>query len=520
MAVWFKILYFALQIRFGDMEEILHAWRLPQHLKQPLYILSFFFFLMGVPVEASGNTKSLEDSIASSVQLDEVQIKALSDKSIINTAIGHLPKRYKVSDLVSVYGTGQHIQLIECNGKIVQLSRLYGYYTASSGSVKYVNRAFQNWDMSFNAVYNARSLRYNATGTSVLEKNCFQLGGRFDNPKNRFVTYDARRTYVFDVMEAMYFFAPILSRHYSDYIFEYSGMTDGCYRYSFESSSRYPKKNLLYAKGYVLIDVGSCSLRSIHVDNMGLNYVDLYGMDWDVSPEDDRIKHDCEDCDFEFDEMGEIVYAKIHVQWNPDILQYFTPPTGGMSQPRPDASNNNCIVTECWKAESCHRSNRRNGMLGFFMEIVKEKFESRDSIYLVTMLDQINQGNDVVDSWFHGEGEDPKYKIGVYNPTAIDKIQWAMDVSDAERQLGLLLPIEEQYRLQSSDFLNSSDETRYREHKNEFDDPEVSRAEKRLYFDDPIGSPALGLNFDISDFKKMGKENVARLLYDYWGGED
>ena len=68
--------------------------------------------------------------------------------------------------------------------------------------------------------------------------------------------------------------------------------------------------------------------------------------------------------------------------------------------------------------------------------------------------------------------------------------------------------------------MNSSDETRYREHKNEFDDPEVSRAEKRLYFDDPIGSPALGLNFDISDFKKMGKENVARLLYDYWGGED
>lgn len=59
--------------------------------------------------------------------------------------------------------------------------------------------------------------------------------------------------------------------------------------------------------------------------------------------------------------------------------------------------------------------------------------------------------------------------------------------------------------LQSSDFLNSSDETRYREHKNEFDDPEVSMAEKRLYFDDPIGSPALGLNFDISDFKKMGK---------------
>ncbi len=68
--------------------------------------------------------------------------------------------------------------------------------------------------------------------------------------------------------------------------------------------------------------------------------------------------------------------------------------------------------------------------------------------------------------------------------------------------------------------MNSSDETRYREHKNEFNDPEVSRAEKRLYFDDPIGSPALGLNFDISDLKKMGKENLGRLFYKYFIGED
>ena len=479
-----------------------------------------FLFLMGVPVEASGNIKSLEDSIASSVQLDEVQIKALSDKSIINTAIGHLPKRYKVSDLVSVYGTGQHIQLIECNGKVVQLSRLYGYYTASSGSVKYENAYTHLWHMNFRAVYNARSLRYNSTGTSVLENNSFRLK-KYNDPKNLSVAYDARRIYVFDVMEAMYSFAPVLSRHYSDYDFEFSGMTDGCYRYSFESSSRYPKKNLLYAKGYVLIDADNCRLRTIHVDNMGLHHVFMTRqmISYDgIDSEDGRIKYDCVDCDFDFDEFGEIVYARVHVPWKPETLQYFT--GLGMSQPRPDASNNNCIVTECWKAESCHRSNGRNGMLGFLMEIVKEKFESRDSIYLVTMPDQINQGNDVVDFWFHGEGEDPKYKIGVYNPTAIDKIQWAMDVSDAERQLGLLLPIEEQYRLQSSDFLNSSDETRYREHKNEFNDPEVSRAEKRLYFDDPIGSPALGLNFDISDLKKMGKENLGRLFYKYFIGED
>ena len=59
-------------------------------------------------------------------------------------------------------------------------------------------------------------------------------------------------------------------------------------------------------------------------------------------------------------------------------------------------------------------------------------------------------------SLFKGIGKTPDGNS--YNPEAIDKIDWAFDVSDAERQLSQKMPIREQYELQSKDSSISEEE--------------------------------------------------------------
>ena len=99
------------------------------------------------------------------IALEEVQIEALSNRSIINKAIGNLHKRTKES--ISLCN-GQLTQIMEADGKVVQLSREYGYYISSSYYEKMRNKFDGFWHSNFVPVYNACSLRYALDGKTVL----------------------------------------------------------------------------------------------------------------------------------------------------------------------------------------------------------------------------------------------------------------------------------------------------------------------------------------------------------------
>ena len=87
-----------------------------------------------------------------------------------------------------------------------------------------------------------------------------------------------------------------------------------------------------------------------------------------------------------------------------------------------------------------------------------------------------------------------RYREGSsYNPDAIEKIDWALDVSDAERQLSRKMPIQEQYRIQSSDYFSMRDEMDAKEEKTNNATQERDEARKQLYdmarsilFNDPL----------------------------------
>ena len=366
--------------------------------------------------------------------MPEVQIEALSKKAIIKKAIGNLKKMTKKS---YTGGNGQFTQIMEAGGSVIQLSREYGYYFANGYNQKIQNEWDGFWYLNFVPVYNARSLRYDISGQKVLPKNYDDTSEEYPWPNH----YDARGKYMFDIIRLIYLYGPVYSRNWSDYTFTIIDVTPDTYLFSFESSDRYPLKNPLYAKGEIEIDAESMKLKSIRVENMGIHYAGLYSI-YKTSlkryPDyhDEKILHDCVDCCFGVDSDGEINYALIHMYWSPSTEQYYK---GGRGhQPRPNLDGKDFMVTECWKTEP-------------FKAIP-------DSIGSKMTGEPVNESKIMTfaHSMTYGLGKDSEHNS--YNAKAIDKIKWALDVSDAERQLNSKMPIAEQYRLQSSDYAVTGDE--------------------------------------------------------------
>lgn len=388
--------------------------------------LSFLVIMAGISPAQSQEAQEKD------IALEEVQIEALSNRSIINKAIGNLHKRTKES--ISLCN-GQLTQIMEADGNVVQLSREYGYYISSSYYEKMRNKFDGFWHSNFVPVYNARSLRYTLDGKTVLPAS-------YSYPEETYPWsnhYDARAKYMFEILRAIYLYGPVYSRNYSDYVFKCIGTTDDSYLFHFEPSDRYPQKNPLYAKGLIEIDAASFKLKSIRIDNMGLLYAGRYS-DTETAlkryPDyhDEKILKDCIDSDFNVNEDGEIDYALIHILWSPDNTQYYQGGRG--SQPRANVAGTDFIVTECWQSEPLIVPDNLPGQEKA-VELTDKQFKNLISLFKVIGLNP--DGNS-------------------YNPEAIDKIDWALDVSDAERQLNQKMPIREQYKLQSKDYSRKEEE--------------------------------------------------------------
>ena len=389
-------------------------------------ILSFLSIIAGTITVLAQETETVN------VPLEEVQIEAPSQKTIINKAIGNLHKRTKES--ISLCN-GQLTQIMEANGNVIQLSREYGYYISSSYYEKMRNEFDGWWHSNFVPVYNARSLRYALDGKTVLPTS-------YAYPKETYPwsnSYDARVKYMFEILRAIYLYGPVYSRNYSDYNFRCTDITDDSYLFSFESSDRYPQKNPLYAKGQIEIDASSFKLKSIRIDNMGLLYAGKYSttetaLKRYTDYHDEKILKDCVNSDFNVNEDGEIDYALIHILWSPDNTQYYQGGRG--KQPRANVAGTDFMVTECWKSEPPVVPDKKPDQ--------EESFKLTDKQYkkLINAFKQIGRNTD----------------SNSYNPEAIDKIDWALDVSDAERQLSQKMPIREQYKLQSKDYSISEEE--------------------------------------------------------------
>lgn len=384
--------------------------------------LSFLILTMG----AADAISQQKDSI---IQLDEITVEAPSNKTIIKKAIGNL---HNLSKETYYGGNCQFIQIMESAGSVIQLTREYGYLFSNGYSDKKRNEWDSHWTTSFNPVYNARSLRYDITGNDVLTTGFYSP----DDPHASLATfYDARVKYVFEITRLIYLYGPVYSRNWTDYTFTLKNVTSHSYILSFESSDNYPLKNSLYAKGQLEIDSESMKLKSITIENMGMHYAAAY-----VKPElqlkrypdfhDKRILQDCVDCRFDVDTDGSINYALIHVLWSPDNEQLYK--SGRGSQPRAIEPGTDFMVTECCKI-SPFKTNLDTLKGKPQLNRKDKKMIERFAKTLTYNATRFPEGS-------------------TYDPDAIDRIDWALDVSDAERQLDRKMPIQEQYRIQSSDY--------------------------------------------------------------------
>ena len=426
--------------------------------------------ILSLLVISAGICPSFSQERDTVIQLDEVMIEAPSNKTIIRKAIGNLHSLTKES----YYGANcQFIQIMESAGTVIQLTREYGYLFANGYSDKKRNQWDSYWVTNFNPVYNARSLRYDIDGNTVLADSYYSVEDLNANVRD---FYDARCKYVFEIVRLIYLYGPVYSRNWTDYTFNLKDVTPDSYLLSFESSQNYPAKNPLYAKGQLEIDAESMKLKSIRIENMGLHYAGNYGKyEYQIErypdSHDKRILQDCVDCNFGVDDEGNIDYALIHILWSPDNEQYYKGGCG--SQPRNIASGSDFMVTECMKTEPI-RIGRDNQPDQSKMS-KKEKKQIEKLARVLTM-------------------DISRYREGSsYNPDAIDKIDWALDVSEAERQLNLKMPIQEQYRIQSSDYYRSTDERDAKKEKTNNATQEKDEARKQLYdmarttlFNDPL----------------------------------
>ena len=424
--------------------------------------------ILSILVISAGICPSFSQERDTVIHLDEVMIEAPSNKTIIRKAIGNLHSLTKES----IYGANcQFIQIMESAGKVIQLTREYGYLFENGYSDKKRNQWDSYWLTNFNPVYNARSLRYDIDGNTVLANSYYSVEGL-----NSSDFYDARAKYVFEIIRLIYLYGPVYSRNWTDYTFNLKDVTPDSYLLSFESSANYPAKNPLYAKGQLEVDSESMKLKSIRIENMGMHYASVYGKyEYEIErypdSHDKRILQDCVDCSFGVDTDGNIDYALIHILWSPDNEQYYKGGRG--NQPRNIAAGSDFMVTECMKAEPFK--------IGHDKQIDESKMSKKEK-KLREKLAKIL----ISDKSRYREGSS-------YNPDAIEKIDWALDVSDAERQLDLKMPIQEQYRIQSADHYSTRDEMDSKEEKTNNAKQERDEARKQLYdlarttlFNDPL----------------------------------
>jgi hypothetical protein len=368
------------------------------------------------------------------VLLNDVYILNSTDRTILRKTAAKLPTKSNHTKSVFL-GIGQYTQIIECNEKAIQLSRFYGTYV-TKGSKSFTPKRLYN-SMSIIPTYNASSYKYDASGTKILDPEYFKSQEK-DLKIRKLKSYNSYQKYVFDVMGFLYAFGPLYSSNIKDYNYEYEGGNGRFYTYSFESSDRYPKNNPMYAKGKIVIDVETFTLKSIHVDNIGCHNLIIY-LPSNLSNNDPENKRqDCVDCSFSIDKHGEICYALIHIPWNKNIYQYFGDYTNSY-YPRSYPMNSNCLVTECWKTESCDSYTKKD-----ILREMNALLKNANAVY-----QKVNDGHQIEkyvinDSVIHIVNKSD-INICKYNPQMIKQIDWALDVSVAERQLSKYVPIETQY---------------------------------------------------------------------------
>lgn len=365
------------------------------------------------------------------VTIDEIVVSSHTDKTIIKKSALNLPKKGK--RLKGVYiGQGQHTQIIESKNRAIQLSRYYGSYTTSGG--KRTIGPYPNMD--FRPYYNACSLRLNSEGDKELETShlAFTYGTNDDSQRLSFNSY---KKYIFEIMSCIYLYGPLFSENVNDYNYKLEEINESVYTYSFEPSSRYPKNNGLYATGNLIIDIETFKLKSILINRMGLSNVMSTISNNRVLT--NKEQNDCIDCRFDIDDNGQICYALVHIPWNSSTKQRLSP------QPRSKASENNHLVTECWKTESCTyltKSDIRH-LYGSLMSIFNLDSNSTTSIPANVLLKY--QEDSLSTTIKYPNATTPC----IYNDNVIKSIKWALDVSKAEEQLCRFQPINEQYKKQS-----------------------------------------------------------------------
>lgn len=384
--------------------------------------------------------KDSTETLPGVVQLNDVYILSSTDRNILRKTAANLPQKSNLKKSIFL-GVGQHTQIIECNEKAVQLSRFYGVY-ATKGSKSYTSKRLYN-RLSVLPTYNASSYRYDASGKNIL--NPEYLDSQDKDLKNRKLrSYDSYKKYIFDIMGFIYAFGPLYSSNIKDYNYEYEGGNGRYYTFLFESSDRYPKHNPMYAKGKIVIDVETFTLKSIQVDNMGCHNLKI-NLSSNLSNNDPQNKRqDCVNCSFSIDKHGEICYALIHIPWNNKNDQYFS------LSPRSYPMNSNCKVTECWKTESCYSCTKMDilrEMIAMYKNgnEIFQKFE--DGSHPRTEKHVINDSTFLIVNR-------PEINMCSYNPQMIERINWALDVSVAERQLSKYTPIEVQYVSRSGEAFN------------------------------------------------------------------
>jgi hypothetical protein len=384
--------------------------------------------------------KDPTETLPGVVQLNDVYILSSKDRTILRKTAAKLPQKSNLKKSIFL-GVGQHTQIVECNEKAVQLSRFYGAY-ATKGSKSYTSKRLYN-RLSVLPTYNASSYRYDASGKNILNPEYFDSQEK-DLRNRKLKSYDSYKKYIFDIMGFIYAFGPLYSSNIKDYNYEYEGGNGRYYTYLFESSDRYPKNNPMYAKGKIVIDVETFTLKSIQVDNMGCHNLEIYLSSNLSNSDPENKRQDCVNCSFSIEKHGEICYALIHIPWNNKNDQYFS------LSPRSYPMNSNCIVTECWKTESCYSCTKMD-LLREMIAIYKngneifQKIEdgSRSRIEKHVINDSTSLIVNIHDK-----------NICSYDPKMIERINWALDVSVAERQLSNYTPIEMQYASRSGEAFN------------------------------------------------------------------
>lgn len=377
-------------------------------------IFTLAVLFMNCQVRGAGRDL-VEDSVSFSQMLDEVEIVSVSERRLIKKVQGNL---FDLGDDYSkfLWGNGQHIQVTKSSGRIIQLSREYGFYTTSGFHVETPsNDTFDaiGHFFSFTPVYNARSLQFGVSGNSVLPRSSMYLDGE---PEIKKKGYDATCKYVFECMRYICKYGPVFAP-LKQYHYDLESEDNDSYVIRYESSDRfYPKKNPLFAKGTIVVDKKTSQLKEIRVEEMDFLFARYVKKKRDVkSSEKKQAK--ATNCIFLFNEYSEPYYASVTIDWDESVPAF----DDQSHQPRPNAAKNDCHVTEYWQSESM-------GVMTLDRYVMS--CGNPDYLRLLRKLRLPHQSK--------------------YDETAVNSIKWVLDVSEYEKALSGQHPIKEQY-LQQSD---------------------------------------------------------------------